>query len=253
MWVEFDIGLAKLRCERNVLRYMRVRFPSIQLIKLNPIRFLVYIFVEYNLLSTENNMPYKDPEKQKAAAAKHYQKKKKLYRENIKKRQKECKEYSYNVKSDKGCYKCDEKDPVCLDFHHTDSSQKIDTIANLIRRGTLSRIKTEIDKCVVLCSNCHKIEHYNWADHSEWNVPQKRKNKRDWYIELKKTLKCSICKNDDHRVLEFHHIDKDTKLFTISRMISGNTSVATILEEMSKCDILCANCHRKHHAVCGWT
>jgi len=44
--------------------------------------------------------------------------------------------------------------------------------------------------------------------------------------------------------LEFHHRDAATKEFQISY---GGVSRARLLEEASKCDLLCANCHRARH------
>jgi len=44
--------------------------------------------------------------------------------------------------------------------------------------------------------------------------------------------------------LEFHHRDARTKEFQISY---GGVSRARLLDEASKCDLLCANCHRLRH------
>jgi hypothetical protein len=48
-----------------------------------------------------------------------------------------------------------------LEFHHPGLGDKEMNVADMIRSG-LSRasIKLEIAKCIVLCSNCHQIEHY---------------------------------------------------------------------------------------------
>lgn len=47
-------------------------------------------------------------------------------------------------------------------------------------------------------------------------------------------------------VYDFHHRSSDTKIDDPSRMISG-LSLALIAEEVLKCDLLCANCHRIEH------
>jgi len=54
-----------------------------------------------------------------------------------------------------GCYNCNEIDPRCLDFHHRDPSKKSFDIGS---HATLSRkrVKVEIDKCDVICANCHR-------------------------------------------------------------------------------------------------
>jgi len=46
-------------------------------------------------------------------------------------------------------------------------------------------------------------------------------------------------------VLDFHHIDKETKEFTIGTIKKG--SKEKILKEIDKCVCLCANCHREFH------
>ena len=49
--------------------------------------------------------------------------------------------------------------PSCVfDFHHRDPSTKIDWTG--IRRWGWQRIQQEIDKCDLLCANCHRIVEY---------------------------------------------------------------------------------------------
>lgn len=47
-------------------------------------------------------------------------------------------------------------------------------------------------------------------------------------------------------VMEFHHRNKEEKLFTPSKALAV-TSWKKVLEEIAKCDLLCANCHRLRH------
>ena len=61
-------------------------------------------------------------------------------------------------KASKGCLYCSERETVCLEFHHTDMSQKDFTIASSTHR-TWPYIEKEITKCIVVCSNCHKKVH----------------------------------------------------------------------------------------------
>jgi hypothetical protein len=59
----------------------------------------------------------------------------------------------------KGCSKCKEKRHYLLDFHHMDPSTKLFQIGQGEAKGW-EKIKKEIDKCVILCSNCHRDFHY---------------------------------------------------------------------------------------------
>lgn len=65
------------------------------------------------------------------------------------------------IKVESGCCKCGEKDPRCLDFHHRIPSEKSFEIAFALKRGLArQRIFLEIQKCDVMCSNCHRKEHF---------------------------------------------------------------------------------------------
>lgn len=58
---------------------------------------------------------------------------------------------------------------------------------------------------------------------------------------------CKECNNDDIRCLDFHHVDSKSKDFAITDRIN-HLSLERLLLETRKCILLCANCHRKHHA-----
>lgn len=68
----------------------------------------------------------------------------------------------------------------------------------------------------------------------------------DWFLGIKSKLKCEVCGEDRHWVLDFHHTDPKQKDFEVSKMIRS-VSKETILNEISKCKVLCANCHRDLH------
>ena len=55
---------------------------------------------------------------------------------------------------------------------------------------------------------------------------------------------CENCGVDDIRVLDFDHLDPSLKSFSIARAINASYSWERIQEEIKKCRILCANCHR---------
>lgn len=67
------------------------------------------------------------------------------------------------IKEDKGCLVCGERHACCLDSHHLNPNEKEFGIASSY---TLSweRLMTEIDKCVVLCKNCHAKVHAGIID-----------------------------------------------------------------------------------------
>ena len=57
------------------------------------------------------------------------------------------------------CQKCGYKKYYgALEFHHRDPSMK-DAVWSQIKKWSHDRIKKEIDKCDLLCSNCHRETH----------------------------------------------------------------------------------------------
>lgn len=58
------------------------------------------------------------------------------------------------------CSRCGENDIACIEFHHVDATQKEGNVARMASRSIGAVIK-ELNKCIVVCSNCHsKIHHY---------------------------------------------------------------------------------------------
>ena len=59
------------------------------------------------------------------------------------------------------CSKCGDSRWYVLDFHHVDPEQKLFNLGcALSDKYSIDSIKKEIDKCIVLCSNCHRELHY---------------------------------------------------------------------------------------------
>ena len=69
---------------------------------------------------------------------------------------------------------------------------------------------------------------------------------QDWFKLIKSQEKCSECGHDVYEDLDYHHKDPLTKVATVSDMV-GRYSRQRILDEIQKCEVLCKNCHMKHH------
>lgn len=72
---------------------------------------------------------------------------------------KRTKEYN-DFKSSLKCILCGENHPSTIQFHHLDPSTKDFGISSSFLTKSNARIKKELEKCVVLCANCHFKEHY---------------------------------------------------------------------------------------------
>ena len=46
--------------------------------------------------------------------------------------------------------------PACFDFHHLDPTTKTFAISNDPHTRSWDRVREEIDKCQLLCANCHR-------------------------------------------------------------------------------------------------
>lgn len=75
-------------------------------------------------------------------------------RERARKRKLKAIEYKGGV-----CIDCKQIFPPCvLDFHHLDMKEKDKQIR--IIAGKWEKVKIELDKCILLCANCHRIRHH---------------------------------------------------------------------------------------------
>jgi hypothetical protein len=77
-------------------------------------------------------------------------------------------------------------------------------------------------------------------------VGQYKKLKKDEFIAFKKTLSCVKCGQNHHATLDFHHVVKSPDNKKIHNL-TQNFNFKEVHEEIKKCIVLCANCHRIHH------
>lgn len=69
--------------------------------------------------------------------------------------------------------------------------------------------------------------------------------RRERLRDFKKTLCCVMCGESDYRCLDFHHKNTNEKELTIGKATAYSWD--RLMAEIKKCDVLCANCHRKVH------
>jgi hypothetical protein len=141
-----------------------------------------------------------------------------------------------------------------LDFHHLDPKDKKFPISKAPVTITESLVGTtssdekinlvisELDKCEVLCKNCHHQEHNLWRFGHSCDPSHSFGVKRKIDCFNSMGGQCQVCDNNKLHQLTFHHLDPQEKEFTTSSLFFRRKK-NLIIKEMLKCIILCANCH----------
>lgn len=148
------------------------------------------------------------------------------------------------------------KNIAAMDFHHINPSEK-DWIT--FSGKSLDKIKEELDKCRLVCKNCHNTIHYKVEKNK---MGQRREDRKKACLEYKNTNSCTKCKiTGVSRILQFHHIGlKDPNYNTFFQWTDWTRPENWKIEyektgklperiqnELDKCEVLCANCHAETH------
>lgn len=188
------------------------------------------------------------------------------------------------------CIRCGyNKSYMAMDFHHRDPLTKNDSISNMINKGCKwEDILNEAHKCDLLCSNCHREEHWLLYEYpttsykgpgkvcnmcsqlKPYSAFDKMKSSKDGYhyrcrdcIKLylhekreqnKKVLvgmlggKCNCCGYDKCLGALDFHHIDES---TKSFDISSRLEKDPLLleQELKKCVLWCSNCHREKHSI----
>lgn len=97
-----------------------------------------------------------------------------------------------------------------------------------------------------------EAQHRSYLKHKKETIKRamgRHNLRKKWFRdEILSKLSCSRCPESDPVCLDFHHRDPKTKDYNVAQLARGFPK-ERILAEVAKCDVLCANCHRKEH---GW-
>jgi len=101
------------------------------------------------------------------------------------------------------------------------------------------------------CKDCYNLYYRKYLKNDKHRdlVVNKQKSLRENLKKIKIDVGCIVCGyNKCSDALEFHHLDRNSKKENISRLVAyGNEE--SVNQEISKCVVLCANCHREFE--CG--
>jgi hypothetical protein len=106
------------------------------------------------------------------------------------------------------------------------------------------------------CRSAYHREHYlankqRYVDQARARKQVLRRERTSYLLDYFATHPCTDCGEGDPVVLEFDHLDADSKAFNISQGLSFR-NWQSVLDEIEKCEVVCANCHRRRTARrCG--
>jgi 5-methylcytosine-specific restriction endonuclease McrA len=141
----------------------------------------------------------------------------------------------------------------CMEFDHVQGEKR----HNVAKMGSWKHetVLTEIQKCEVVCACCHRVRTASrrpvavlpnvalprWKYNKALRQQEKMAAFRSELLEWKRSP-CTDCGLTFHPVaMDFDHV-RGQKLFSISD--GWHRTREEVLQELSKCDLVCANCHR---------
>ena len=101
-----------------------------------------------------------------------------------------------------------------------------------------------------VCSECqkqYKRAYYQKNKQSHFDRNRKKRSQMKERLLMEKEKGCLVCSEKCIECLDFHHLDPSKKDINVSRLVTY-TSFQKLENEISKCVLLCATCHRKVHA-----
>ena len=108
---------------------------------------------------------------------------------------------------------------------------------------------TKKDNLSTMCKKCSSEYSKQYYIKNRQKYYAHNKSRADRNVEfvqrVKRNSKCSKCDESRWYVLDFHHL-RDKK-YNIADASTSGYSINTIKDEIRKCIVLCANCHRELH------
>lgn len=123
-------------------------------------------------------MPYKDPKVRKAKQREYsrlwYLSNKEATQESVAKRKRRLRKEWFEYKAKQKCSKCGFAHPAAIDFHHVVKQHKrsVNYLAAKLHNVRAAIHEAE-EKCIPLCSNCHRILH--WQEHEGIKARRKKR------------------------------------------------------------------------------
>lgn len=112
--------------------------------------------------------------------------------------------------------------------------------------------RRETGKPSSYCKSCQKAysrEHYkrNKHKHNTRRYERSKRHRKEIieYIRSQKGIPCIDCgQSHPHFAMDFDHRDPSKKLFALGSAPARNKTLQVVKDEIEKCDLVCALCHR---------
>jgi hypothetical protein len=151
------------------------------------------------------------------------------------------------------CVDCGERDPVVLEFDHLGAKRS--EISTLVRRGVRHAVLgAEIAGCDVVCASCHRrrtARRGRWRrldaerEGGSWRSKAHERNVR-FAVSVLAEVGCVDCGEADVCVLDFDHTGVKTR--GVLELARREVSLQRLLDEIARCLVRWANCHRRRTA-----
>ena len=153
------------------------------------------------------------------------------------------------------CADCGHSDPDVLEFDHV--GFKRGDVGVLAGNGASIRaLRAEIAECEVVCVNCHRRRtsrrEGSWRANPDDLIglalltAHERRNVL-YVRNILRASECVDCGDSDPAVLEFDHVGE--KAGNVGQMARTGCSFERLRAEVSRCEVRCANCHRRRTRV----
>ena len=150
-----------------------------------------------------------------------------------------------------GCVDCGYEDIRAIDPDHLDGTTKSGHLSRLVQLcASAARIRAELEKCTPRCARCHRLitqTQRPCAWRTATRVPpswRQRLEMQDRNDAMKLATGCTDCGWQGWaRGLDWDHV-RGSKVRSIATLIANGRSWSEVLEEIAKCELVCANCHR---------
>jgi hypothetical protein len=150
-----------------------------------------------------------------------------------------------------GCVDCGYDDIRAIDPDHVDSDMKDGHVSRLVQLcASAARIKAELATCLPRCARCHRRitqqqRPCSWRSAEKlppsWRRRLEAQDRNDC-IKLKRG--CADCGWAEWpRGLDWDHV-RGVKVAGVATLIANGRPWSEVKDEMAKCDVVCASCHR---------